>query len=242
MIGSRLLRSSDWSDIELVAFDVDGTLYNQRSLRMRMARDMVVHAVLERKLAFVSVLMAYRRIRECLGEAETCDFGNTLIAQTSAAAGSTPEAVRAIVAEWVAQRPLPYLAACRYPGILELFEGLKGSGKIIGILSDYPARAKLVALGLAADHVVSAEDDGVGFLKPHPRGLESLIAAAKVKAHATVLIGDRVERDGLVARRVGARALIRSSRVLEGWQTFTRYDSPLFAPLLQGNTGASPTL
>jgi putative hydrolase of the HAD superfamily len=109
---------------------------------------------------------------------------------------------------------------------------LRRSGKSIGILSDYPAEAKLEALGLSANYVVFAGDEGIGLLKPHPRGLESLIAAAGVKPHQTVVIGDRVDRDGLVARRAGAQALIRSSKPIEGWQTFARFDEALFSPLL----------
>jgi FMN phosphatase YigB (HAD superfamily) len=59
-------------------------------------------------------------------------------------------------------------------------------------------------------------DDGIRFLKPQTRGLEFLIAIAGVKADATVLIGDCKERDGLVAQRAGVRALIRSSKPIDG--------------------------
>jgi len=227
-----LLHPSHWADLKLIAFDVDGTLYNQRSLRIRLARDILFRVLLARDLRFLSVIKAYRSIRERLGDQEIGDFEGALVAETAVAAGCSTETVQAIVAEWMEMRPLPYLAGCRYPGLQRLFAGLRRNGKVIGIFSDYPARAKLTALGLAADLVVSAADEGVGFLKPHPRGLEFLIAAANVRADETVLIGDRKDRDGLAARRVGAWSLIRSSRPIEGWQTFTRYDDPLFAPVL----------
>ena len=149
---------------------------------------------------------------------------------------STSNALRtlasAIVEDWIERRPLRHLARVRYPGLAELFEGLRRKGKVIGILSDYPARAKLDALGLTADHVICAGDKGVGLLKPNPRGLETLIAAAGTQASATVLIGDRAERDGLAASRAGAKALIKSSRPVEGFQTFVTFDDPLFAPFL----------
>ena len=224
--------SLDWDDVHLVVFDVDGTLYRQRPLRLRMARDLALDALLRRQLDVVTVLASYRRIRERLGDEEAVDFEHALIAQTAAATASSQDRVRSIVSEWIDRRPLQYLAACRYPGLPPLFAGLRRSGKSIGVLSDYPARAKLEALGLAADHVVFAGDAGVGLLKPHPRGLQSLIAAAGVQPHQTLVIGDRADRDGLVARRAGARALIRSSKPIEGWQTFTRFDDPLFAPFL----------
>ena len=235
MTKAPFLHPPDWNGIALVVFDVDGTLYNQRLLRTLMARDLLLHTVAKRDLGVVSTLRAFRRIRERLGEQEAGDFERLSLAGTAAAVGGSPEAVHATVTEWMEVRPLPYLARCRYPGVIELFAGLRRQGKTIGILSDYPARAKLAALGLCADHLVSAGDDGVGFLKPHTRGLELLMEKARAGAQSTVVIGDRPERDGLVARRLGVRALIRSSAALPGWQTFPAYDAPLFASLLAGS-------
>ena len=233
MTPSQLFGPSDWDGIRLVAFDVDGTLYRQRPLRLRMARDMLLHALSKRTFKTIAVLGAYRRIRERLGDEEVHDFEDVLVAETAAAAAISPDAVRAIVAEWIERGPLPYLAGCRYPQLPELFAGLRRNGKVIGILSDYPAAAKLAALGLSVDHIVSAGDEGIGLLKPHPRGLEALMAAAGASAQATLLIGDRADRDGLVARRAGARALIRSSKAIEGWQTFAGFDDALFVPVLK---------
>ena len=224
--------SLGWDLIHLVVFDMDGTLYRQRQLRLRMARDILLHSLVKRDVNLIAVLAKYRRIRERLADEQAIDFERALIAQTAEATASSPDRVRTIVSEWIERRPLKYLAACRYPGVSQLFAGLRRSGKAIGILSDYPALEKLEALGLTADHIVSAGDDGIGLLKPHPRGLEFLIAATGVKPHETLVIGDRVDRDGLVARRVGAQALIRSSSVIEGWQTFTKFDDVLFAPIL----------
>jgi len=224
--------SLDWDNVHFVVFDVDGTLYRQRQLRLRMAWDILLYTLLKRDLNVIAVLARYRRIRERLGDEQGIDFERALITQTAAATANSPDRVRSIVSEWIEQRPLRYLAACRYPSLSQLFAGLRRSGKSIGILSDYPAEAKLEALGLTANYVVFAGDESIGLLKPHPRGLESLIAAAGVKPHETVVIGDRVDRDGLVARRAGAQALIRSSKPIEGWQTFTRFDDALFAPFL----------
>jgi len=197
-----------------------------------MARDLLIHSFLTRNLNVVAVLSNYRRIREQLGNEEVADFERVLIAKTAAATSNSPDTVRALVGEWIEQRPLSYLRRCVYPELPQLFAGLRRQGKAIGILSDYPARAKLMALGLTANYVVCATDEGIGQLKPHTRGLESLIAAAGVKTETTVLIGDRADRDGVVARRVGAHALIKSSRPIEGWQTFVGYDDALFASFL----------
>ena len=55
-------KPADWRDIRLVAFDVDGTLYRQRPLRLRMARDMVLHTAAKCDLSAIGVVTAYRRI------------------------------------------------------------------------------------------------------------------------------------------------------------------------------------
>ncbi len=223
---------ADWDGVRLVVFDVDGTLYRQRPLRLRMARDLALHALSRRDLRTLAVLRRFRERREALGEARIEGFADRLVAETAAGSGRTPDEVRAIVARWIDRHPLPYLLRSRYAGLPELFAGLRRHGKAIGVLSDYPATAKLAALELAAHHVVSADDPDIGVLKPHPKGLATLIARAAATPAATLMIGDRAERDGLVAQQVGARVLLRASRPIAGWQTFARFDDPLFAPML----------
>ena len=232
MTQTPLFRESDWGDVSLVVFDVDGTLYRQQPLRLRMARDILFHALLKRDLNVVTVLTKYRRIKERLSNEEVEDFEPVLIAETAISTSNTLDSVRAIVSEWIDQRPLSYLAGCRYPKLPQLFAGLRRDGKSIGVFSDYPIKSKLKALELTADYLVFAGDQGIGRLKPHPRTLEFLIAAAGVKANATMVIGDRVERDGLAARRAGARVLIMSAKPIKGWQTFRTFGDPVFARFL----------
>jgi HAD superfamily hydrolase (TIGR01549 family) len=222
---------ADWPDIRLVAFDVDGTLYRQRPLRLRMGRDMVLHTVAKWDLNAIGVVSAYRRIRERLAAEEVVDFERVLVAETAKATSMSPERVHAIVSEWIETRPLRYLRGCLFSRVPQLFAGLQGAGKKVGIFSDYPATEKLAAMGLAAHHVVAASD--VGLLKPHARGLQSLMAAASVTARETLFIGDRADRDGVAGQRAGVRVLIRSSKPIEGFQTFKTFHDPLFDPFIQ---------
>jgi putative hydrolase of the HAD superfamily len=228
MMARSELRATDWNDIRLVVFDVDGTLYSQRRLRALMTRDLVIHAARTRSLDAITVIRAYRRIREGLAERDAADFEPLLVAETAAATGRSSAQVSALVAEWIERRPLPHLVRSRYPGVLELFAGLKRKCKIVGIFSDYPAAAKLAALGLDADHIVCAGDQGIGALKPNPRGLVAILGKACVDPQRTVVIGDRIDRDGAAATQIGARALIRSEKPITGWQTFARFDDAIF--------------
>lgn len=227
----------DWSTIRLVAFDVDGTLYDQRAMRLRMLREIAANVMQTRSLTALRVLRTYRQLRESIGDDEIDGFEDVLIARTVKASGVDQTTVRSIVAEWMERRPLTHIRACRYPHVTELFAALKQKGKTIGILSDYSAGDKLRAMELKADHIVAAGDAGVGILKPHPRGLEVLMKQAGARPAETILIGDRIERDGAAARRAGAMALIRSSRPLDGWLHVSTYADPLFAPLFERSPG-----
>src|SRR3974390_786028 len=217
---------ADWRDIRLVAFDVDGKLYRQGPLPLKMGRDVLIHAVAKCDRNAISVVNAYRRIRERLAAEEVVDFERVLIAETAKATSMSPESVHAIVSEWIETRPLRYLRSCLFAGVPQLFAGLQRAGKKIGIFSDYPATEKLAAMGLVAHHAVAASD--VGLLKPHARGLQSLMVAASAAAHDTLFIGDRADRDGVAGQRAGVRILIRSPMPSEAFQTIKTFHDPLF--------------
>jgi HAD superfamily hydrolase (TIGR01549 family) len=220
----------NWDTIRLVVFDVDGTLYNQKALRLRMLKDLVGHTIATRSLETLRTLRIYRKIRETIGDREVDGFDSVLIARTAQEAGAEKAKVQSLVREWIEQRPLAHIRACRYPQVAELFAALKRRNKIIGIFSDYPAVEKLRAMDLHADIVVSAID--VGILKPSPRGLAVIMARAGVGPQETVLIGDRTERDGEAALRAGAASLIRSNRTIPGWVCFANFAAPQFSSLI----------
>ncbi|WP_370673975.1 HAD family hydrolase [Pleomorphomonas sp. PLEO] len=221
----------NWDSIRLVVFDVDGTLYDQKSLRLRMLTDLVSHTLASRSLTTLRVLRAYRQLREKIGDEEVQDFDDILLDRTSQKARIDKAKIAALVHEWMERRPLAHIGACLCPHIEDLFVALKRRDKLIGVFSDYPAEDKLRAMGLKADFIVSATDAGVGILKPNPRGLEVIMAAACVGPQETIMIGDRADRDGEAARRAGVAALIRSGKPLVGWSSFSDYAAPQFSSL-----------
>jgi phosphoglycolate phosphatase len=228
----------DWSTIDLVVFDVDGTLYDQRQLRIGMLRQLIVHTWQTRSLNTLLILRTFRRVREALGEVGDehagADFMTQQYTQTARRHHTTPAAVRALTDEWMEQRPLPLLAACRYAQVAKVFAGVRAAGKKIGAFSDYPAAAKLAALGLRADVVVCATDAGIARLKPDPAGLLAILRQTGVAPERALMIGDRFDRDAAAAERAGVRALILSSRPHARWATFRGYDDAVFRPLLAG--------
>lgn len=225
----------DWTTIDLVVFDMDGTLYRQRRLRRRMLAEIAIETARTRSLRLPHVLNIFRHCRETLGDGEAGDFITRQYALPATRCGCSPDEVRAIVEEWIERRPLRHLSRYRYPGILSLFDALSRAGKKLAILSDYPADTKLSALGLKADIVADATAPEIGRLKPHPAGLHHILSSTGVSPQRALMIGDRDDRDGEAARRAGVRVLIRSSRANDAADHFRTYTDALFQPLLAGH-------
>ena len=222
----------NWKDIDLVVFDVDGTLYDQKRLRLVMLRRLLAASWKSRSLDTLQTLRTFRHVRESLGDHPEPDFMHLQYARTASRHHKTEEEVRVLTSEWMERQPLPFLAGCRYPHLDFLFAGLRSAGKQIAVFSDYPATDKLAALGLQAAPVVCATDADIARLKPDPFGLLAILQRTGTPAQRTLMVGDRVDRDGIAARRAGVRALIRSSKTHPDFDTFRAYDDPVFQPML----------
>jgi beta-phosphoglucomutase-like phosphatase (HAD superfamily) len=196
-----------------VIFDVDGTLYDQRKLRLCMVWE-IFTCVLRQpgRIAELRILRHFRRMREKHAAEAASHLESRQYAWAAQAAGVSPEKVREVVKGWIFERPLAYLRSCRYPGAQALFSQLQWQGIPIGVFSDYPAQDKLQTLGLTAQVVVSATCAEVNRLKPDPTGL--LVAAAKlgVPAPECLFIGDQEAKDGECARRASMPYLTLASR------------------------------
>lgn len=204
-----------WDSFDLIVFDMDGTLYDQSRLRRRMLALLIREVLRSRSTKVPSVLRAFRRHREALADATEQDFARLQYVLPR----REPDLVRAVVAEWIEERPLALLRTFRTEGIERLFAALARS-HVLAVHSDYPAERKLAALELTAHLTVAAED--VGRLKPDPAGLHWLIAEANTDPSRTLMIGDRDDRDGEAARRAGVRALIRG-------RDFRDFTDPIFS-------------
>jgi FMN phosphatase YigB (HAD superfamily) len=75
-------RAIDWRRVKLVVFDVDGTLYRQRALRPRLAKDMLLHVIRHCNAEVPSVIRTYRQLRERLGAGAVAGFEAQLVGET----------------------------------------------------------------------------------------------------------------------------------------------------------------
>lgn len=205
-----MYQSDMLASASLVVLDLDGTLYDQRKLRLQMAMEMAKSLPWSATgRQHLSLIKYFREVREHLAESEADDVINRQYRQVAAAFNVSEEEVRAVTDEWLLRRPLPYMMECRAPYIEDLLERLRRKGKKIAVLSDFPAQDKLDALGLRADLVVAATDSEINCFKPNPKGLLRILSLTGTMPSECLVIGDRDDRDGECARRAGASFILK---------------------------------
>jgi FMN phosphatase YigB (HAD superfamily) len=212
--GGRLKNPLDPSrSISAVLFDLDGTLYRQPRMRALMALELSTMFVTGPRSARrrLRALSAYRRAQEALRDASGPRVsGSAQLAFASARSGVPLDEVRTIVEEWMFERPLKYMRACSAAGLLPLLALLERERLPIGVLSDYPAEAKLNALGLAGrfSPILCSTDPEIAALKPDPRGFLRASEHWGIAPGEVLVVGDRADVDGEGARAAGMPCVV----------------------------------
>jgi FMN phosphatase YigB (HAD superfamily) len=199
--------------LKALVLDIDGTLYRQAPLRRAMfLRLLGVHLAHPlRGWQTIRVLRAYRRAQEALRAAPaSSDIAAAQITlackRTNVDRGRVVECVR----RWMEHEPLAFLPRCLQPGILEFLRACRARGLRLGALSDYPADAKIHALGLADlfDVVLCAQSQDIDVFKPNPRGLLVALERLGSSRAESLYIGDRVDVDAATAEAAGVPCVI----------------------------------
>jgi FMN phosphatase YigB (HAD superfamily) len=198
--------------IKAVLFDLDGTLYRQRPLRLLMALELLTLPLAGpwKAVARLRALRAFRNAQEQLRHAASAGAATSQAEAASKASGLAVAEVEALAADWMIRRPLKYLPFCRAAGLTELLDRLDAAGIRAGILSDYPAEAKLRALGLDTrfSPVLCATDREIGAFKPSPRGYLRACELWGLDAADVLYVGDRIDVDAAGAAAAGMRCAI----------------------------------
>lgn len=203
----------DPTQLKAIVFDVDGTLYAQKPVQRGMALRLVRSHLLRPFAARTAMraLVAYRRAQETLRAEDLAaggglgDLGARQIAHASKASGVSQARVQELVRRWMEQEPLSLVAQHKRPGLDAFLDAARARGIALGVFSDYPAQAKLEALGIAdrIDVQMCAQDEAIGRFKPDPRGilavLERLGVPASEAPTSALYVGDRPEVDGAAA-------------------------------------------
>ena len=197
--------------IRAVLFDLDGTLYHQRRMRALMAIELATLAFTQpfRAPRNWRALAAYRKAQEDV-RLRPLGAATAQLEIVARRTGLMPLEIEQIVGEWMFERPLKHLPKCRAAGLFELLAFLGSKGVEIGVLSDYPAEAKLRALGLAGRFsvVLCSTDPEIDALKPHPRGFLTACERWDIDPGDVLAVGDRFDVDAAGAAAAGMPCVI----------------------------------
>ena len=211
-----LIDTDAMSRVRGVIFDVDGTLYDQRSLRRRMAVRLA-RAYWFKPAQGIRILRALEAYRQAHEELRELPFSSRLQFDLAVKkCGHPATEVQAIVDRWFKSAPLAILPHCVYPGVLELLPLLRGLDVACGVFSDYPPDEKLSAMGLSDFFTCLRCAEDVGRQKPDPAGLLDVAQAMGLVPDEVLYIGDR-DIDMEAATRAGMHgSLVRSN---DDWQS-----------------------
>ncbi len=203
--------------LRAILFDVDGTLYYQKPLRVLMAAELSTLPLQlmswNAALSTVKILRCFRKTREDLrqiGFSKGSSLSALQYLRAGERIGVSSELVEQTVKEWMYRRPLKYLKFCRRRGLEMFFATAQSMNLKIGVFSDYPAQEKVEALGLGkwAKLTLCATDKDINAFKPHPRGFLRACEIWGVEPKEVLYIGDREEVDARGASAAGMPCII----------------------------------
>ena len=151
----------------------------------------------------------FRKVREALRiqnrESESMEDVQYKI--TSEITGINETKIRNIVSEWMYKRPLNHIGKFKCIGMVEFLETCIHNKLKIGVLSDYPAREKVKALGLDSYITIylCSTDKQITAFKPSPAGITLACKMWELPSECIVYVGDRFETDGIAADKAGSK-------------------------------------
>ncbi|MDR0402499.1 MAG: HAD family hydrolase [Treponema sp.] len=207
-----------------VGFDLDGTLYANYKLNIRLVPFVFRHWALAGAFAGARSLLHKAAAKERAGAARILpedgdpppesfyDAQAALVAKRLAINAETAKELvdRLVYRDWA-----EYFARITpFPHAAETLIFLKASGFRLGLLSDFPPRRKLELLGLddLFDAVFSTEEFGA--LKPNPAPFEKLAGAMGLSPGEILYVGNSPRYDIAGAKRAGMKAALLRRGIL----------------------------
>jgi putative hydrolase of the HAD superfamily len=226
------------SGISAVAFDLDGTLYPNYRLNLRLLPFLFRHAGF--MLAFGRARHIIRREQEARGELAARD---KLALQPSSRPDFYERQAQIVAGQIKAQKEEiqerinrliyrgwePFFLKIKpFPHVREVLGELKAAGLKLGLLSDFPPDTKLEYLGLSGFWDTALCTESIGALKPAVQPFEELAKALGCPPGQILYVGNSHPYDVEGAKRAGMKAafLNRGFPVITGIKadfTFRNY-------------------
>ena len=185
-----------------VAFDLDGTLYHDFSLYVRLVPFLLKDQRLLRAMGRArNVLRETGSYEGDFYESQARLMGEFL---NEAAETVMEKAERLIYRGWE-----PYFKDIRlFPHARETLENFRRAGIKLGLLSDFPPETKLINMKLDGYFETIVCSEMTGRLKPDPLSFLELASKMKVEPRDMLYVGNSVPYDVEGARKTGMKTAL----------------------------------
>lgn len=204
--------------LEVIAFDLDGTLYPERSLYLRM---------LPKIIPDIKLLVAFNRLRQGMRSkthiSEACkdcapesikEFHRFQASMIAEELKMDVDAVAAKIDAVFYKKAEECFRSIRFfHEAEEVLLELKAMGYKLAMLSDFPPERKLALAEFNVPFDYMATSESCGLLKPEPRAFLKMADALGVKPAGILYVGNSERYDIIGAKNAGMKtALISGSR------------------------------
>jgi len=198
--------------ISAVAFDLDGTLYPNYSLNLRLLPFLFRHCRFV--LAFGRARNIIRREQEAktrlaVQTPSKIDFYDRQAQLVAEQIKAKKEEIRERIDRLIYRGWEPFFLKIKpFPHVKEVLGELRAAGMKLGLLSDFPPDIKLEHLGLSGiwDTVLCTES--IGALKPAVQPFEELAKALDCQPEQILYVGNSRLYDVEGAKRAGLKAAL----------------------------------
>jgi putative hydrolase of the HAD superfamily len=199
------------SALGAVAFDLDGTLYPNYRLNIKL-----IPFILREFPLLLAFSHARSRLRAAEKPAERLLPGEDFYAaqaRLAAASLGIPHSLplrdkieRLIYRGWAAH----FRTIRLYPFVRETLDRLRGAGLRLALLSDFPPEQKLRHLGLDKTWDLVLCSEAIGALKPAPLPFAELVRGLDMEPRRILYVGNSVSYDIRGAKASGLQAALLS--------------------------------
>jgi len=197
--------------ITAVAFDLDGTLYPNYRLYVRLLPFLCRHWRLIAALGRARTII--RREQEKSPASAMPNFYDYQAQVTADLLHTQSERIKEKIDSLIYQGWEPHFSKIKlFPYVRELLAELRAARLKLGLLSDFPAKIKLENLGLADcwDAALCSEDTGA--IKPAIRPFAELAKALECPPEQILYVGNSSIYDAGGAKRAGMKTALLAGR------------------------------
>jgi len=200
------------SGINAVAFDLDGTLYPNYRLNLRLLPFLLGHWRFMLAFGRARNIIRREQAQTELASARPASMPDFYERQARLVAGqlkANKEEIRERIDRLIYRGWEPFFLKIKpFPHVREVLGELKAKGIKLGLLSDFPPETKLEYMGLSGFWDTTLCTESIGALKPAARPFEELAKTLACRPEQILYVGNSSRYDVRGAKLAGMKAAL----------------------------------